>query len=64
MTPENFRALVVSAAGDAEAAALIVRMLVESQEAKRTLRAAGYGFTGMGLLETAREVPDNPFPIV
>lgn len=56
MTSDAFRAIVISAATDSEAADLLVSMLVEFVEAKRMLRAAGYGCAGLGLLDTTREV--------
>lgn len=56
MTSDALRAIVISAATDSEAADLLVSMLVESVEAKRMLRAAGYGCVGLGLLDTTREV--------
>ena len=60
MNKEAWRDLAVSAvvrhqAGDDTALDLLGRLLEEQEQAKDLLRNAGYGWTGTGLLETARK---------
>lgn len=46
------------AKGDATALDLFSRMCNEGEEAKRILRAKGYGVTGMNVVDTAALVAD------
>jgi len=43
--------------GDAKALDLLSRFVHDADEAKQVLRAKGYGWTGLGILETAQLVP-------
>lgn len=65
MTPEGWRHLVLNSvrkyqSGDSVALDLLVRMLVEMDQAKQLLRDKGFGWIGLSLLETVRsEVPNS-----
>jgi hypothetical protein len=43
--------------GDKELIELVIKIVLEADEAKRNLRRKGYGCTGRGLLDTVEEVP-------
>jgi hypothetical protein len=45
--------------GDGESLNLVARFIWEHYEAKNALRQKGYGWTGLGLVETVNEVPSN-----
>ena len=64
MNLEGWRELVARAReeGSDETFDYIARALHELDEAKNLLRQKGYGCTGMGILETAKEVPINVNP--
>lgn len=59
MTKDQFKAYLVDIAkkGDYDTFDLVARCLDEADTAKKLLRAKGYGVSGMGILETASEVP-------
>jgi hypothetical protein len=57
MTEQGWRAIVERAAIDDRMRDLLVKLLTEQDAAKSALRRKGYGCTGMGWLETVREVP-------
>ena len=59
MKIEAWRATVERAKDDPETAELIAMMLHETEAARALLRDAGHGVTGMGLLDTIREVLDG-----
>lgn len=60
-TPAEFvrKAVADAQAGDSEGLDLVVRFIAEHYEAKQILREKGYGWTGLGLVETVKEVPSN-----
>lgn len=63
-TAEILRAVLGKGAGDMKVEdparlAQIADHLAECEEAKRILRAKGYGFAGASVADVARSVPDN-----
>ena len=57
MTKTGYEEIVRQCTTDEIMFDLVVMSLIEAQEAKELLREKGYGVTGVGILETAREVP-------
>lgn len=53
------KAVADAQAGDCEGLTLVARFIAEHYEAKQILRGKGYGWLGLGLVETVREVPQN-----
>lgn len=61
MTVEGWREIIIDAvrkadAGDAESLDLLAKTLEELDQAKQRLHDAGYGCTGMGILQVAYEI--------
>lgn len=53
------RAVADAQGGNGESLNLVARFIAEHCEAKHILREKGYGWIGLGLVETANEVPSN-----
>lgn len=50
--------------GDEEGLDLIAKIIIESEEAKQILRGKGYGWTGLSLVQTAKEIESNNFTMI
>lgn len=59
MTADSYRSLIDKAQCDPQLADLLAQMLLEAVEARKLLRAAGYGVTGTGIFETVREALED-----
>jgi hypothetical protein len=59
VTEQGWRDAVQQATTDEQMAELLVRLLLEQDQAKQALRAKGYGWTGLSLLKSVELVPES-----